>query len=76
MVRRTQVYLTAPELRALDRAAERTGRTRSALIREAIRERFGAAGDLDTLADAIYATAGAWASSLRCRRAWMAGMDE
>jgi predicted transcriptional regulator len=60
VVFRTQIYLTTAEVRALDRAADQTGRTRSALIREAIRDRFGASGDLDSLADAIYATAGAW----------------
>jgi predicted transcriptional regulator len=75
-VRRTQVYLTAPELRALDRAADRTGRTRSALIREAIRDRFGASGDRDTLPEAIYATAGAWGVFARTPAGRDGGLDE
>jgi len=60
IMERTQIYLTKAEASALDREAQRTGRTRSNLIREAIDERYVAAGAGDALRDALDASFGAW----------------
>lgn len=56
---RTQVYLGAEELEALDHAAREAGASRSELIRRSVRESFG----LKTKADrkrALLASAGSW----------------
>lgn len=62
IMERTQIYLTGAESAALDREAERTGRSRSQLIREAIDSNYlGRSGD-DRL-KAVRDSAGAWKSN-------------
>jgi Arc/MetJ-type ribon-helix-helix transcriptional regulator len=58
-VGRTQIYLGEEELELLDRAAEKTGASRSELIRRAIREAFGETTKADRLR-ALDASAGTW----------------
>lgn len=58
-VQRTQVYLGEEELALLDRVAERTGASRSELIRRAIRERYGTP-DWRARRAALHASAGVW----------------
>jgi predicted DNA-binding protein len=57
---RTQIYLTAEESAALERASIKTGKTRSQLIREAIDEKYGARPSLEEFIATINAVAGAW----------------
>lgn len=63
VVRRTQVYLGDEELELLDRVAETTGASRSALIRRAVRRTFGEGTKAEKLR-ALDASAGSW----DCRR--------
>jgi metal-responsive CopG/Arc/MetJ family transcriptional regulator len=59
---RTQIHLGGDEVALLDRTARATGASRSELIRQAIRQQYGSAGDL-TLEERrrrLLATAGAW----------------
>jgi predicted transcriptional regulator len=56
---RTQVYLGDEELELLDQAAQATGASRSALIRRAVRESFGAKTKADKIR-ALQASAGSW----------------
>lgn len=58
-MQRTQVYLGEEELALLDRAASRTGASRSELIRRAIRDRYGER-TWERRRAALRATAGAW----------------
>jgi hypothetical protein len=60
IMERTQIYLTAFEVEALDREVARTGRTRSRLIRDAIDTTYLGAPDRDRLLQAINESAGAW----------------
>jgi metal-responsive CopG/Arc/MetJ family transcriptional regulator len=61
IVERTQIYLSKAQAAALDREAQRTGTTRSHLIREAIEARYGTARpDHDQVKRALRATAGLW----------------
>jgi predicted transcriptional regulator len=60
IVERTQIYLSRDQADALDRAAKRTGTTRSHLIREAIAEKYGTPPDRDALEAGLRETAGAW----------------
>ncbi len=62
-MQRTQVYLSDEELDLLDRAAERTGASRSELIRRAIRERYGTR-DWETRRAALLASAGSWTGQM------------
>jgi Arc/MetJ-type ribon-helix-helix transcriptional regulator len=59
VVSRTQVYLGEEELALLDRAAQATGASRSALIRRAVRESFGTTSKAERLR-ALRASAGSW----------------
>jgi metal-responsive CopG/Arc/MetJ family transcriptional regulator len=59
-MQRTQVYLGSEELELLDRAAIRTGASRSELIRRAIRDRYGDR-DWASRRAALQQSAGAWA---------------
>jgi Arc/MetJ-type ribon-helix-helix transcriptional regulator len=58
-MRRTQVHLDASDLELLDRMPERTGASRSELIRRAVRASYGQPTKEERLA-AIRRTAGAW----------------
>ena len=57
---RTQIYLTAEESAALERASIETGKTRSQLVREAIDERYGTRRSLEEFMAALDAARGAW----------------
>lgn len=57
---RTQISLTVEERRLLDREAARTGRSISALIRDAVSWRYGPETDADADLHAIDAALGAW----------------
>ena len=57
---RTQISLTAEERRLLDAEAARTGRSISALIRDAVSMAYGWEGDVDADRRAIEAARGAW----------------
>lgn len=58
VMQRTQIYLDETETSLLERAAERTGASRSELIRRAIRTQYGNAPATARLA-ALRASAGA-----------------
>ena len=60
IVQRTQIYLSDEEVTALDEAARQQHRTRSSLIREAIRERYVTRSDRDEVLRALNQTFGAW----------------
>ena len=57
---RTQISLTAEERRLLDAEAARTGRSISALIRDAVSQVYGPRGDADADHRAIESALGAW----------------
>lgn len=57
---RTQISLTAEERRLLDAEAARTGRSISALIRDAVSRTYGSRRDADADLRAIDAALGAW----------------
>jgi predicted transcriptional regulator len=59
-MRRTQIYLGDQESSALDEEARRTGRTRSQLIREAIRAHVLGSSVQRDLTEVLRMTAGAW----------------
>ncbi len=58
-MQRTQIYLSERELELLDRASQRTGASRSELIRRAVRGQYGEP-DFDARRAALRASAGAW----------------
>lgn len=58
---RTQISLEEGQKRRLDREAERTGRSLSDLIREAVDASFPDAADPDVAAALIKSALGAWA---------------
>ena len=57
---RTQISLTVEERRLLDREAARTGRSISALIRDAVSTTYGPGRDADADLRAIDTALGAW----------------
>lgn len=57
---RTQISLTVEERRLLDREAARTGRSISALIREAVSATYSSGRDVDDDLRAIDTALGAW----------------
>ncbi|MFV0407910.1 MAG: ribbon-helix-helix protein, CopG family [Propioniciclava sp.] len=57
---RTQISLTLEERRLLDVEAARTGRSISALIRDAVSRTYGSGRDADADLRAIDAALGAW----------------
>jgi hypothetical protein len=60
IMRRTQISLTAEERRLLDAEASRTGRSISALIRDAVSAAYGSERDAESDLEAINAAFGAW----------------
>ncbi|WP_127131621.1 ribbon-helix-helix domain-containing protein [Georgenia sp. SYP-B2076] len=58
---RTQISLTEADRRLLDAEAARTGRSISALIRDAVAKVYGSQGDVDADLRAIDGASGAWA---------------
>lgn len=56
---RTQISLTDEDRRLLDTAAASTGRSLSALIRDAVRARYGAGAGLDE-AEVLSRAIGSW----------------
>ena len=61
-MQRTQISLTDRERRLLDDAARRTGRSLSALIRDAVDAAYGDAGDVQEDLAVLRRTAGAWSN--------------
>lgn len=59
-MRRTQISLTAEVRKLLDNEASRTGRSISALIREAVENTYGTDRNADEDYSAIEAAFGAW----------------
>ncbi len=59
-MQRTQIYLSEEELARLDREAERTGRTRSRLIRDAINRAYAHQVDMEEFERVLRDAAGAW----------------
>jgi Arc/MetJ-type ribon-helix-helix transcriptional regulator len=59
-MQRTQIYLSERDLAMLDREVERTGRTRSRLIRDAIDRAYSDQVDADEFERILRAAAGAW----------------
>ena len=59
VMHRTQIYLDEQEVSALDAAAERTGASRSELIRRAIRTQYGDR-TVASRVDALRSSAGTW----------------
>lgn len=57
---RTQISLTADERQLLDAEAERTGRSISALIRDAVTEMYGSKQDAESDISAIESAFGSW----------------
>lgn len=60
IMQRTQISLTAEERRLLDAEAARTGRSISALIREAVTTTYGSRRDANADVRAIDAAFGTW----------------
>ena len=61
IMQRTQISLTDEDRLLLESESRRTGRSMSALIRDAVRQAYGQRGDLDADLAAIDQAAGAWA---------------
>ena len=59
-MQRTQIYLSEQEIARLDREADRTGRTRSRLIRDAVNRAYGHQVDIEEFERVLRASAGAW----------------
>jgi hypothetical protein len=59
-MQRTQIYLTDAELERLDREVERTGRTRSRLIRDAIERAYPEKVSQADFERILHEVAGSW----------------
>jgi hypothetical protein len=59
-MQRTQIYLTDGELERLDREVERTGRTRSRLIRDAIERAYPEKVNQADFERILHEVAGSW----------------
>ncbi len=71
---RTQISLTEEERRALDAASARTGRSISALIRDAVDAVYGSERSLEGDLDAMRGAFGSWASNEIDGAAWVEGL--
>ncbi len=71
---RTQISLTEAERRALDKASARTGRSISALIRDAVDAFYGSEHSLEGDLDAMRAAFGSWASREIDGAEWVEGL--
>jgi Arc/MetJ-type ribon-helix-helix transcriptional regulator len=60
IMQRTQISLTSEDRRLLDEQAARTGRSISALIRDAVVRTYGSARDADDDLRSLDAAFGAW----------------
>lgn len=61
IMQRTQISLTDQDRLLLEAEAQRTGRSMSALIRDAVRRAYGHRDDVDADLEAIDQAVGAWA---------------
>ena len=68
---RTQISLTEDERRLLDQEARRTGRSLSALIRDAVDATYGAAPSADDDLAAMRAARGTWQDHDEDGAAWV-----
>lgn len=59
-MQRTQIYLSDRDLSRLDRESERSGRTRSRLIRDAIDRAYSDQVDVEEFERVLRASTGAW----------------
>lgn len=60
IMKRTQISLTAAQKRRLDEESEKTGRSMSALVREAIDEKYGVDWDPEAAKAALEQAFGLW----------------
>jgi len=71
---RTQISLTAAERRALDAEAARTGRSISALIRDAVEIVYGVKRSTEEDLEAMSRAFGAWKDRESDGAAWVEGL--
>jgi hypothetical protein len=71
IMQRTQISLTAEERRALDAEAARTGRSISALIRDAVEAHYGTARSADEDLDGMRRAFGAWKGRRTDGKTWV-----
>jgi Ribbon-helix-helix protein, copG family len=71
---RTQISLTEADRRALQAAAKRTGRSMSALIRDAIERVYGSEGSTAGYLDAMQQARGSWSDRELDGAAWVGQM--
>jgi hypothetical protein len=71
IMQRTQISLTAEERRALDAEAARTGRSISALIRDAVEAHYGSGRSADEDLAAMRRAFGAWKGRRADGEAWV-----
>lgn len=74
IMERTQIYLTESEVSALDRLGDKTGRTRSQLIREAIDAVYLNPTGTEELLRAVERSAGAWRDATETGEAYVKGI--
>ena len=72
-MQRTQIYLSEDELARLDREVERTGWTRSRLIRDAINRTYAHQVDMEEFERVLRENAGAWKGAPFTGQEYIAG---